>query len=327
MAAFDRHELEAYLQALAGRETGASFLEIRYRVGPDALASEFFAVRDRLPIAAAVERRAASTDVYVGCAPRSRRSGTKRDITRVWTLWAECDGADAARAARQWDPEPAIIVRSGSGDNVHAYWPLREPLCPQDAERANLRLAHAIGADRACFDAGRILRPPGSWNHKHEPPTPVTTLRLEPTITFDASEVVRRARPIESAHLDRRWEQREVRDVSSDPLLQIEPPRYVSELLAVDARAGRKVRCPFHIDVRPSLHVYPTARQGWCCFSCGRGGSVYDLAAALWLSGQSAGRALRGREFIEVRERLMATFFGRDAARARGESRGLGLGD
>jgi DNA primase len=59
------------------------------------------------------------------------------------------------------------------------------------------------------------------------------------------------------------------------------------------------VPCPFHLDERPSLHVYATADRGWTCFSCRRGGSVYDLAAALW------GLKTRGRDFVEVRERLL----------------------
>ena len=35
---------------------------------------------------------------------------------------------------------------------------------PFEAEAANLRLAVAIGADLACFDASRILRPPHTWD-------------------------------------------------------------------------------------------------------------------------------------------------------------------
>ena len=63
-----------------------------------------------------------------------------------------------------------------------------------------------------------------------------------------------------------------------------------------------------HEDRRPSLHVYEQPGRGWYCFGCGRGGSALDLAALLWLSGQSAGAPLRGRQFIEVRDRLAAIF-------------------
>jgi hypothetical protein len=58
---------------------------------------------------------------------------------------------------------------------------------------------------------------------------------------------------------------------------------------------------PVPRDRTPSLHVFPTSER-WCCFSCGRGGSVYDLSAAMW------GMAPRGREFIQIRERLQERF-------------------
>jgi len=70
----------------------------------------------------------------------------------------------------------------------------------------------------------------------------------------------------------------------------------------------------FHTDRTPSLHVYPEPGRGWYCYGCDRGGSVYDLAALLWLSGQSSNAPLRGRQFIEVRQRLLVMFFGVDAA-------------
>jgi hypothetical protein len=107
---------------------------------------------------------------------------------------------------------------------------------------------------------------------------------------------------------------REPRRRSHDPLHAIEPARYVESLTG--RRVGRdgKVACPFHPDNEPSLHVYP---DHWTCYSakCWRGdrpngGDIYNLAGQLWLTGQSADVPLRGERFIEVRERLMALFFG-----------------
>jgi hypothetical protein len=295
-------DLAAYLAALAGESPASAFLEIRHRVSTTALAAEFIPIHDGGALARAIRGRARSADVYVGCAPRIRRSGTKNDIDEIWVVWAECDGIEAARAARAYQPTPAIVVSSGSGPNVHAYWPLKQPLRPQHAEVVNLRLAYALGADRVCFDAARILRPPGTWNHKHDPPTPVRALRLERHVAFDPVDVVAHAPAVEIERVERRWADRGERDVHSDPLLQIPPPIYVRELLGVPARAGRKVHCPFHDEQHPSLHVYPTAARGWACFSCGRGGTIYDLAAGVWRM------RTRGREFIELRSLLVERF-------------------
>ena len=78
------------------------------------------------------------------------------------------------------------------------------------------------------------------------------------------------------------------------------PPSTSRALLGVPIGRDRKVSCPFHGDEHPSLHVYPTAAQGWHCFSCGRGGSVYDLAAALW------DVQPRGVWFLKLRAELRA---------------------
>jgi hypothetical protein len=294
--------LSDYLRTLAGRAPASAFLELRHRVADHSLAAEFLPAHDRDGLATAIRARARSTDVYIGCAPRSRRSGTKKDVDEVWVLWAECDGAAAARAALGYTPQPPVVVASGSGPNLHAYWPLHERFRARHAELANLRLAHALGADLACYDAARILRPPGTWNHKRRPPARVDVVRMRTGIAFGAEEVVERAPDVDIARIERRWNDRGQRDLRADPLLRIAPAVYVGDLLQVDARAGRKTSCPFHADERPSLHVYPTAARGWSCFSCGRGGSIYDLAGAVW------GIGTRGRDFIELRRRLTERF-------------------
>jgi hypothetical protein len=68
------------------------------------------------------------------------------------------------------------LIASGTGSNCHIYWPLIEPAARDDVERANRRLAYALGADPAATDASRILRVPGTNSWKHEPPTAVEAL-------------------------------------------------------------------------------------------------------------------------------------------------------
>ena len=210
-------------------------------------------------------------------------------------LWAECDGSDSAQSALSYKPEPSIVIRSGSGQNLHAYWPLRRPLDPATAEVANLRLAHAVGADRVCFDAARILRPPGSWNHKHSPAREVVAVRVEPAVRFKLDDVLARApkvrRGTHRAALDRTT-RRETR-MATRCSASRRPSTSAGIARRACPRPGRKVRCPFHDDVRPSLHVYATARGGWSCFSCGRGGSIYDLAAEVWGTWHSRSRLPR----------------------------------
>src|SRR5689334_13799088 len=93
----DEFALRSYLALLAGHAPAEHFLEIRYRVGAQQLGREFHPVRSTDSLIEGIRSRGSRTDVYVGCAPRARRSGTKDAVPQVWTLWAECDGDESAR--------------------------------------------------------------------------------------------------------------------------------------------------------------------------------------------------------------------------------------
>ena len=220
-------------------------------------------------------------------------------------LWVDCDGDEAVEALEHFDPQPSIVIASGTGSNCHAYWPLTEPLAADEVERANRRLAHALGADAASADAARILRVPGTYSHKHQPPVPVDALRLDVDRRLAVADVIgalpdppqaRRATPLPDSHR------------GDDPLLTIAPDVYVRRLLGVEVPRHRKVRCPFHPDRHASLHVYETAERGWYCFGrCRRGGTIYDLAAPLY------GYTARGDDFLRLRAELRR-LFGLEAA-------------
>jgi hypothetical protein len=301
-AADTSSEFLAYLDVLMGGAARDSFVEMRSRLRDTGMVAQFFARAETDRLARAVADRASVTDVYIGCAPRSCRRGDKQAIREVWTLWVECDGAKSAAAAQRVDPAPALVIASGSGANVHAYWPLCAPIGPREAEVANLRLATSVGADLACFDATRILRPPGTWNHKHSPPRAVSLVSHTPGRRFEVDDVIGRLRHVDTAQVEQRWRPRARRTERHDPLLAISPTVYVRELVGARPGRDRKVPCPFHHDERPSLHVYAAPERGWSCYSCRRGGSIYDLAAELW------GVGTRGREFLELRRRLLEAF-------------------
>ena len=304
-----RHETAArFLAALAGTAGRGELLELRYRLDDGQRMGQVFDRPDRLrglaTRAIALGRR---TDVYVGCAPRTRRHGGRDAVERAFVLWADCDGEAAVAALAEFEPAPAIVIGSGSGSNCHAYWPLTEPLTRDEVERANRRLAHALGADPASADAARILRVPGTLSHKHDPPTRVDALRLEPAVRVNVADVVGGLpdppTPARAAFTPAAAAVR-----GDDPLLAIAPDVYVRRLLGVDVPRHRKVPCPFHEDRHASLHVYETPERGWYCFgACRRGGTIYDLAAPLY------GYAARGDDFLRLRAELRR-LFGLEAA-------------
>ncbi len=294
----ENDSLAGYLRELYGRARPATLLEVRWRAGAG--------MRWRFLPASALERTAATirslgarTDVYIGVLPRWRHGGGRADVVGDGrTVWVDLDLPDGLRALEPVDPAPSLVVASGAPGHVHVYWRLLRAVPPRTIERANGRLAFALGGDLRAGDAARILRPPGTVNHKHSAPVRLvgqdaSTVGVGELIgglpdppTWRASGGARRPRG-RSGGLD-----------------HLAPELYVQRLTGQTVGRSRKVHCPLHEDKTPSLHVYPDARRGWFCFGCGRGGTVYDLAAALW------GRELRCRGFAELRADLHALLIG-----------------
>src|SRR4051794_13199365 len=292
-----------FLAALAGRADGGELVELRYRLADGQRMAQLFEpatrVRRLTTRAIALGRR---TDVYVGCAPRTRRHGGRDAVGRAFALGADCDGDAAVRAVHEFDPAPGIVIASGTGSNCHAYWPLRDPVAAEELEQANRRLAHALGADLASADAARILRIPGTLSHKHQPPTPVEATRLDAGRRLDVGDVVG-SLPDPPARSRVAGVPAEPVRAGEDPLLAIAPEVYVHRLLGVEVPRHRKVPCPFHADRHASLHVYDSAQRGWYCFgACHRGGTIYDLAAPL------LGYSPRGEDFLRLRVELRRLF-------------------
>ncbi len=299
-----RHEtVLQFLSALVRSDTTDELLELRYRLEDgQGMGQVFYRPSQLRGLATRAISLGRRTDVYVGCAPRTRRFGGRDAVRQAHALWVDCDGDEAVAALRAFRPEPAIVIASGSGSNCHAYWPLAAPLQRDEIERANRRLACALGADPASADAARILRVPATWSHKHQPPTPVDATVLDPGHRFSADEIVGElADPPDEATPARALPA--PRDSGPDPLRSISPDVYVQRLLGVTVPRHRKVPCPFHDDKHASLHVYGTPERGWYCFGrCRRGGSIYDLAGPLF------GYATTGQQFLQLQTELRRLF-------------------
>jgi hypothetical protein len=183
----NRDALLLQCAAFAGNEPPGSFLEIRplRPLGRQ----EFVPVRELGTAIEAVMRLRDQYEVFLGLNPRTARSGRAEHVERSWCLVADCDSPASVARLRAFMPRPGIVVASSPG-KAHAYWPLRRPVESEWARRANLRVAHALGADRNCCDPARVMRAVGTVNRKRAP-APVRCLRLELDV-FDLADVVGR---------------------------------------------------------------------------------------------------------------------------------------
>jgi hypothetical protein len=297
--AVDQRRVVVYLAAIVGRDP-TSLLEMRWR-HPDGMRRRVYRVADELPAAAvAVLELGARTDVYVGCAPRVERAGGLDAVTRAWVLWVDCDTPQAIAALDAFTPAPAIVVRSGSAERRHAYWTLTGPVQSDAATIANRRLAYALGADvGAVTSAAAILRPPDTRNFKHRPPAAVVAERLQPWRRVSMSRLVAGLGDPPALKPRLAATPSQTRGPDADALRQIAPAVYVQVLTGLRPGRDSKVSCPFHGEDRtPSLHVYADPADGWYCYGCGRGGSIFDLGAEVF------GLSTRGGDFVELRRRL-----------------------
>ena len=300
-------ELDLFLDMLYGAEPDA-FAELRRKLRSGGMGQDFVAVGDRERLARLIQARGAKTDLYLGVAPRTRQEGTRDAVKRLHVLYVDADTPEAIAALEEFEPAPSVVIASGSGQ--HAYWSLWPPASPDEAEKANKRLAHALGADMRATDAARILRPPGTFNFKTLEPGTVTVERVLTEI-YTVEEVIGDLADPEPEQPQRLQAVETFKGSTDDPLLTLPPAVYVEALTGQVVGRDGKVRCPFHDDGTPSLHVYNSAEAGWACFGCeappgkdALGGDIYAFAARLY------GLEPRGRGFHEIRQRLEADLLG-----------------
>lgn len=142
----------------------------------------------------------ASEDVYFGCGLYRPKAGTGRgsakDVTCITSLWADVDYGvthakdgnppdivEAMKVVDRIGLKPSIVIDSGYG--LHVYWLLMEALsASDDAATISRRFGATILECAKCLsyvvdsvhDISRVMRVPGTFNHKHGKKKPVLCL-------------------------------------------------------------------------------------------------------------------------------------------------------
>jgi hypothetical protein len=231
-------------------------------------------------------------------------------VDRVAVAWVDIDDARGLETLRQFPRPPHAVVASGSG-GAHVYWLLDEELTGEACEGLNRRLAAALGADPVCSNRGRILRVPGTQNHK-----PVSKGRAAiwcRVVMCDLAKSPYRPADLAVGLRDpkeprpQRRARRPRADAGPEPWEEMAPADYYRAILGTEPARDGKARCPnaAHTDEHPSAHLYGVGR-GWYCFSCGSGGTAVDLVAAL--RGYPTGAGLSSEQFKACKGELRRIF-------------------
>lgn len=175
-------------------------IEVRYRKvnGGGSMHQEFFSTTKEAADKAITLGQ--TSDVYMGVATRLGEDGTKSGVSRIWAPWGDFDLKGSytrkgrATQMKSLPCRPSMIVWSGNG--YHAYWLLEEPAESREdlvtAERVMGLLAAGLEGDPV-QDRSRILRVPGTFNHKYDKPQPVLLKRPKPNARYSLSQLLEMA--------------------------------------------------------------------------------------------------------------------------------------
>jgi hypothetical protein len=195
-------------------------------------------------------------DAYFGVLPRTGEHGDSEHVSNTTTvLWADLDaktlGSKQAclMALVRFTIAPSVVVDSGHG--YHAYWKLTREFPWEAAQLAMKGLAAKLKGDHV-YDKARILRIPGTQNHK-EDPLPVRA------VMFDTTNL----RPLQDFHqyieaayqrelpVAPRIEQTYVQPADRDEL-----PDWLSDLIRDGAPQGQRSEACWKV-------MSQLAKRGW----------------------------------------------------------------
>lgn len=166
--------MKKFLQALFKTVPEEKYIELRCIPANSSVSTvQYFFTKNELDsfesMAAALDARKAY-HVCVGVLPRDQRAGTASCVSTLQALWVDIDAKEKTMKElfaniELYPIQPSIVVVSGHG--YHCYWLLESALekTPGEIKEIETRLHHITSADKT-FDAGRVLRLPGTINCK-----------------------------------------------------------------------------------------------------------------------------------------------------------------
>lgn len=153
----------------SGKYAHREWVEIRF---------DWPAEKDKLA-AEVAHLQAERVDVYVCPAVRFTNDRRKGSALPPRVCWVDLDAEPADPDL--WQTLAPFVVASGQPGHRHAYVPLTRPVDLGTHARLNKALAERLGGDHKWSDES-LLRLPGTWNHKTDPPSPVVVESPDATV-------------------------------------------------------------------------------------------------------------------------------------------------
>lgn len=218
-------QASAFFRTLFHRLVAKERIELRYKLsGAEQPMNREF-LKNSSQAADSAIALGQTREVYTDVAPRQGNVGTKAGVTKLLHIWGDLDVKGHHTQATRLGQltalpcHPSILVWSGGG--YHPYWSLEEPAEGLHelarAERVMARIAEGLDGD-AVHDRSRILRVPGTLNHKEDEPRPVRLVHCDPEqrYTLDQLEEMAESLPKSENPTGGKVNQ----DVLSDPICE-----------------------------------------------------------------------------------------------------------
>ena len=291
------------------------FIELRTVRRDGSVRQEFIPHAELTRAAARAIELRDSGDVYFGVGLRARQSGGKDAVLELPAVWVDLDSSETLVELALFPLPPTLVVATGSPGRTHAYWFTREPIDPAVAEALNRELAQVLGGDPQAVDAARILRLPGTLNHKYDPPAEVRLSDF--TAKYYTEAELRAALPeAESAIPTTTTRGAAAMPASDSAETSGAVARILDQLKGVaPASNGWTAHCPAHDDQHPSLSI-AEGDDGRCLLKCHAGCSPEDIVHAidlelsdLFADDGHAARPSVAAELVAIAERHGAELF------------------
>jgi hypothetical protein len=210
------HSLNQFLNVLFPDLNGG-YIELRFIAKGGGIQSKYYpSIDDVIKDMDYITQQSKRRGVYVGVCPRQEQRGDKSSVKFVKVFWADVDDknfkggkTEALEIIKSFPFPPTLIMDTGNG--FHVYWGLKEGIkidSPDDIIRVEAFLkaiSKALNADSASAELARVLRIPGTFNHKDpKNPKPVDILESDATRQYGLPDFEPfLASPIDNANLSK----------------------------------------------------------------------------------------------------------------------------